>query len=337
MTKDLQKRTLFAVLALAIFLPVLFAGGLLLQIGIGLLAMLGVHELLHMKGLKTMTIEGALTLFATFALTVPLENYLTFLPVDGNVVAYSVLITIMLGTTVFSKNYTIEDAAFPIAVSFYVGFGFNALLDARVAGFDKVLLALFIVWATDSAAYLTGMNFGKHVLKLKAGYQGFKGVRAFINDIKHNNKELYDNLVNEFKNNKKDIKRKLEIINKVQSLYPELSEEEVIEESLVTYLGELSTEKLKQKEEDKSIIQKVLSKFKDFISKIFRVNELNPNTTIEDIAELFGIADNKLLFEGFEYEYTTPDGETFNNKIDAQKHLDNTFKPLDYSDRKSVV
>ena len=71
MTKDLQKRTLFAVLALAIFLPVLFVGGLLLQIGIGLLAMLAVHELLQMKGLKTMTIEGALTLFATFALTIP--------------------------------------------------------------------------------------------------------------------------------------------------------------------------------------------------------------------------------------------------------------------------
>ena len=164
MTKDLQKRTLFAVLALAIFLPVLFVGGFLLQIGIGLLAMLAVHELLHMKGLKTMTIEGTLTLFATFALTIPLENYLTFLPVDGNVVAYSVLITIMLGTTVFSKSYTIEDAVFPIAMSFYVGFGFNALLDARVAGFDKVLLALFIVWATDSAAYLIGMNFGKHKL-----------------------------------------------------------------------------------------------------------------------------------------------------------------------------
>lgn len=121
MTKDLQERTLFAGLALLIFLPVLFVGGLLLQIGIGLIAMLAVHEFLHMKGLKTMTIEGTLTLLATFALTIPLENYLTFLPVDGNVVAYSVLITIMLGTTVFSKNYTIEDAAFPIAVSFYVG------------------------------------------------------------------------------------------------------------------------------------------------------------------------------------------------------------------------
>ena len=181
MTQDLQKRTLFAVLALAIFLPVLFVGGLLLQIGIGLLAMLAVHELLQMKGLKTMTIEGTLTLFATFALTIPLENYLTFLPVDGNVVAYSVLITIMLGTTVFSKSYTIEDAVFPIAMSFYVGFGFNALLDARVAGFDKVLLALFIVWATDSAAYLIGMNFGKH--KLAPRVSPNKSIEGFIGGI----------------------------------------------------------------------------------------------------------------------------------------------------------
>ena len=181
MTQDLQRRTLFAGLALAIFLPVLFVGGLLLQIGIGLLAMLAVHELLQMKGLKTMTIEGTLTLFATFALTIPLENYLTFLPVDGNVVAYSVLITIMLGTTVFSKSYTIEDAVFPIAMSFYVGFGFNALLDARIAGFDKVLLALFIVWATDSAAYLIGMNFGKH--KLAPRVSPNKSIEGFIGGI----------------------------------------------------------------------------------------------------------------------------------------------------------
>ena len=34
------------------------------------------------------------------------------------------------------------------------------MLDARVAGFDKVLLALFIVWATDSGAYLVGRRYG---------------------------------------------------------------------------------------------------------------------------------------------------------------------------------
>ena len=164
MTKDLQKRTLFAGIALAIFLPILMIGGLLLQIAIGIIAMLAMHELLKMRGLETMTMEGLLTLFATFALTIPLENYLTFLPVDGNVVAYSVLISIMLGTTVFSKSYTIEDAVFPLAMSFYVGFGFNALLDARVAGLDKALLALCTVWATDSGAYLVGMRYGKRKL-----------------------------------------------------------------------------------------------------------------------------------------------------------------------------
>ena len=164
MTQDLQKRTLFAGIALAIFLPILMIGGLLLQIAIGIIAMLAMHELLKMRGLETMTMEGLLTLFATFALTIPLENYLTFLPVDGNVVAYSVLISIMLGTTVFSKSYTIEDAVFPLAMSFYVGFGFHALIQARMAGVDKVLLALFIVWATDSGAYFIGSRFGKRKL-----------------------------------------------------------------------------------------------------------------------------------------------------------------------------
>ncbi|MFS9077893.1 phosphatidate cytidylyltransferase [Streptococcus infantis] len=164
MIKDLQKRTLFAILALAIFIPILILGGLWLQIAMGLVAMLGVHELLRMKGLNTMTPEGLLTLLATFALTVPLENYWKFLPVDGNVVAYGVVILIMLGATVFSKNYTIEDAVFPIAMSFYVGFGFNALVDARIAGLDRALLGLCLVWATDSGAYLVGMKLGKRKL-----------------------------------------------------------------------------------------------------------------------------------------------------------------------------
>ena len=66
MKKDLLKRTIFAALALAIFIPLLVIGGLWLQIAMGLLAMLGVHELLQMKGLNTMTPEGLLTLLAYF-------------------------------------------------------------------------------------------------------------------------------------------------------------------------------------------------------------------------------------------------------------------------------
>lgn len=164
MDRDLRTRTLYAGVALAIFLPILWLGGVPFQLLIGLIAMLATHELLHMKGLETFSIEGVLALFATLVYTLPLETYLPFLPVDGNVIAYGLLVLLLLATTVFVADYSFEDAAYPIAASFYVGLGFNSLIDARIAGFDKVLLALFIVWASDSGAYLVGRRFGRRKL-----------------------------------------------------------------------------------------------------------------------------------------------------------------------------
>ena len=146
MTKDLQKRVIFGGIALLFFIPTVMVGGVFFQIVIGLIAMLGVHELLKMKGLETATFEGALAMLAAFVLTLPIEDYLPYLPADGNMIAYGLVVV------------------YPIASSFYVGLGFHSLVDARIAGIDKVLLALFIVWATDSGAYLVGSQFGKRKL-----------------------------------------------------------------------------------------------------------------------------------------------------------------------------
>ena len=66
MTQDLQKRTLFAGIALAIFLPILMIGGLLLQIAIGIIAMLAMHELLKMRGLETMPMANSRTRIPDF-------------------------------------------------------------------------------------------------------------------------------------------------------------------------------------------------------------------------------------------------------------------------------
>lgn len=160
MTKDLQKRVIFGGIALLFFIPTVMVGGVFFQIVIGLIAMLGVHELLKMKGLETATFEGALAMLAAFVLTLPIEDYLPYLPADGNMIAYGLVVLILMGTTVLAQNYNYEDVVYPIASSFYVGLGFHSLVDARIAGIDKVLLALFIVWATDSGAYLVGSQFG---------------------------------------------------------------------------------------------------------------------------------------------------------------------------------
>lgn len=162
MSKDLKKRVIFGAVALLIFLPFLLSGGIAFQIFVGLLAMLGTSELLRMKGLPALSIEGVLAMLASFVLTLPMKAYLPFLPEDGNYVAFALFVFALLaGTVLNEKDYHFEDVVYPIASSFYVGMGFHSLILARTSGLNKVLLALLIVWATDIGAYMIGRQLGK--------------------------------------------------------------------------------------------------------------------------------------------------------------------------------
>lgn len=161
----MKQRVIWGAIALAVFLPFLFAGGLPFQFFVGVLAMIGISEMLRMKHLEIFSFEGILAMLGGFVLTVPLDNYLTFLPVDASFAAYGLMVFLILAGTVLNSDvYSFEDAAFPIASSLYVGIGFQNLVNARMSGMDKVLLALFIVWATDIGAYMIGCQFGKNKL-----------------------------------------------------------------------------------------------------------------------------------------------------------------------------
>ncbi|MBJ8350137.1 phosphatidate cytidylyltransferase [Streptococcus zalophi] len=161
----MQKRIIFGLIALLIFMPLLFVGGIAFQLFIGLLSMLGVSELLRMKGLEVFSFEGVLAMLGAFVLTVPIGNYLSFLPIDANFSLFSIITFILLAGIVLNYPvYTFDDAVFPIASSLYVGIGFQNLIIAQQSGFNKVLLALLIVWATDIGAYFIGMRYGQRKL-----------------------------------------------------------------------------------------------------------------------------------------------------------------------------
>lgn len=182
MTNDLQKRVVFGGIALAIFIPFLWAGGMAFQFFVALLAIIATAELIKMHGLAPNSIEGILTMFASVVLTLPLENYLTFLPTDGNYTAFAIIVFLLLGSTVFNfGQYNYSDVVFPIASSFYIGIGFHNLILARMDGLNKVLFALFIVWATDIGAYLIGRQMGRR--KLLPRVSPNKTVEGFLGGI----------------------------------------------------------------------------------------------------------------------------------------------------------
>lgn len=178
----MKQRVIYGLLAAAIFVPILALGGVAFDFLVGILAMIGVTEFFKMKGLEFFSFEGVLAMLGAFVLAVPLGNYFTSLPLDASLSAFTLIVgLIFAGMVLTFPKYRFEDAAFPIAVSFYMGIGFQQLITARQAGLDKVLLALFIVWATDIGAYTIGMKKGKR--KLAPAVSPNKSVEGFFGGI----------------------------------------------------------------------------------------------------------------------------------------------------------
>ena len=122
----MQERLIGGGVAAAIFLPLLFIGGLPFQLLVGAMAMVAVSEMLRMKHLEMFSIEGVLSMLAAFILVVPIDHYFNSLPTDASVTGFAIIsFLILAGTVLNSDHYSFDDAVYPITSAFYVGFGFQ--------------------------------------------------------------------------------------------------------------------------------------------------------------------------------------------------------------------
>lgn len=162
----MKQRVITAVIALIIFIPIIVYGGLAIELAAGFLACVALFELFKMKGLALRSFEGIVSLLATLSLVLPLSDWVSFLPQEkGDFSLFYFFVMVLLATQVLSKNrYTIEEAAFPVLASLYVGMGFHFFVEARMKSLIVLLFALFIVWATDIGAYMIGRQIGKRKL-----------------------------------------------------------------------------------------------------------------------------------------------------------------------------
>lgn len=141
----MQERLIGGGVAAAIFLPLLFIGGLPFQLLVGAMAMVAVSEMLRMKHLEIFSIEGILSMVAAFILAVPIDQYFISLPTNASVTGFAVIsFLILAGTVLNSDHYSFDDAAYPIASAFYVGFGFQNLIAARLDSWEKFSLPFLL-------------------------------------------------------------------------------------------------------------------------------------------------------------------------------------------------
>ena len=159
----MKVRTLTAIIALLVFLPILLKGGLILMLFANLLALIALKELLNMNMIKFVSFPGIISAIALIIIMLPQDAGAWVQVIQlKSLIAMSFIV---LSYTVLSKNrFSFMDASFCLMSVAYVGIGFMYFYETRSEGLHYILFAFLIVWLTDTGAYLFGKMFGKHKL-----------------------------------------------------------------------------------------------------------------------------------------------------------------------------
>ena len=159
----MKTRVITAVVALIVFLPLLFLGGDYFKFTTYALGVMAMYEIVRMTFKETNIV--ILTLSSTV-------GALLFLHKDiSNLLQYALVYLIliaMLATIVYTGHkIKIVEIGVIIFVTAYIFVGFYCLFMLRNFSLSHVAYLLLTIWFTDSFAYFGGMKFGKNKLSPK--------------------------------------------------------------------------------------------------------------------------------------------------------------------------
>ncbi|WP_050614809.1 phosphatidate cytidylyltransferase [Bacillus testis] len=162
----MKQRIITAVIAAAIFLPVVIYGGWPFTILIYLMATVGLHELLKMHKMPIASAQSILAFILLWLTLIPEAQMEFFTDHDISKMTFVLIgLILLLAVTVLSKNaFTFDDAGFMLIAVLYTSMGFYYIMATREIGLVHIFFVLFTLWATDSGAYFVGRAIGKNKL-----------------------------------------------------------------------------------------------------------------------------------------------------------------------------
>lgn len=179
----MKQRLITGIIAAALFIPIVWIGGVVFVLGTYVIASVALYEVLKMRSIDVLSIPGAISILTLWIFLLP-DVYYDFL----NQLNYSKIETALLSVllllvyTVMKKNrFTFDDAAFAVFAMLYVGIGFYYFIETRNEDIFWVVYALLVIWTTDSGAYFIGKSIGRR--KLWPDISPNKTVEGFVGGI----------------------------------------------------------------------------------------------------------------------------------------------------------
>ncbi len=160
----MRTRIITSIVLVVVLVPAVIYGGWPFNVLIGLIALLGSMELIHMAKISRRIIPSFITYIGAFSV-VFYEVMAEFLPdhlMNGIIPILSILF--LLICTVVVKGYDFTKAGISALTVFYLGFGGYSAVAVRSADLYLFLFILLVAVSTDVGAYFVGSLMGKRKL-----------------------------------------------------------------------------------------------------------------------------------------------------------------------------
>lgn len=165
----MTKRIVSAIVMVLLFIPFLVIGGVPFTILMAVLGVLGLYELLKIRGDAKKKFPVIMRIIAYLMVIFLIVNNAGAIDLqyDLDYRLVSAVIFLFLVPMVFinnSKKYNLNDALFLVGSVVFIGLSFNLLTVIRNFNVAYIIYLFLITTMTDTFALFTGMLIGKHKL-----------------------------------------------------------------------------------------------------------------------------------------------------------------------------